>query len=310
MNQLASSGLNAVKVRLFTTSQRVLSQGRRNEIKRWLASRRKEWARLYVLMYGTYTAKQLIAEFRQRIKDDFEILMVHSAYDRLLPMYSGKYHDIIQELLELCGKNRTLVMPAFVLGGKCGNPIEFYRTHSFDAKRTPSEMGLLTECFRRSPGALRSLHPTHSISAVGPLATELTAGHHLAATPSGRGTPFEIMARKKTLIIGLGVEYYRCLTQVHTAEDLAGNDFPVKFEKERSPVTVVDANGNKREYELTVLKSGASMNFGVVRTLLTGDELQEWRFKGSQLFLTSAETVTNRLLAAAKKGITVYGGKK
>ena len=102
------------------------------------------------------------------VNGNFEILMVHSVYDRLMPMYSGRYQDVIQELINLCGKDRTLVMPAFVLGGKSGNPIEFYKTHDFDAKRTPSEMGLLTELFRRMPGSRRSLHPTHSITAFGP----------------------------------------------------------------------------------------------------------------------------------------------
>ncbi len=120
-------------------------------------------------------------------------------------------------------------MPAFVLGGKSGNPIEFYKTHDFDAKRTPSEMGLLTELFRRMPGSRRSLHPTHSITAFGPLAEQLTANHHHALTASGRGTPFELMAQRKTAIVGLGVEYYRCLTQVHTAEDLVGEKFPCEI---------------------------------------------------------------------------------
>ncbi|NJS39886.1 MAG: AAC(3) family N-acetyltransferase [Rhodobacteraceae bacterium] len=67
-----------------------------------------------------------------------------------------------------------------------------HKTHNFDAKRTPSEMGLLTELFRRAPGAKRSLHPTHSVTALGPLAEQLTATHHQATTPSGRGTPLKL----------------------------------------------------------------------------------------------------------------------
>jgi aminoglycoside 3-N-acetyltransferase len=299
--------LNTVKSRLFYTAQRVLSQERRNQIKHWLASRRKEWARLYVLRHGQFTARDLVDQIRQRIKGDFEILMVHSAYDRLLPMYSGKHQEIIQELLSLCGKDRTLVMPAFVLGGKSGDPLEFYKTHSFDAKRTPSEMGLLTELFRRMPGARRSLHPTHSITALGPLAERLTATHHQASTPSGRGTPFEIMAQRKAAIVGLGVEYYRCMTQIHAAEDMAGDHYPIKFEKEHARVTMIDENASKLVYDLTVFKTGMTMNCGIVRSLLSRDELQEWSFKGVQLFITSANKVTNRLIEAAQKGITIYG---
>jgi aminoglycoside 3-N-acetyltransferase len=301
--------LNAVKLRLFYTAQQILSQERRNKIKHWLVSKRKQWAWLYVLRYGQYSAKDLVDQIRQRIGSDFEILMVHSAYDRLLPMYSGKHQEIIQELVNFCGKERTLVMPAFVLGGKSYNPIEFYKVHSFDVKRTPSEMGLLTEIFRRRPKARRSLHPTHSITALGPMADELTATHHRALTPSGRGTPFETMAKRKTAIVGLGIEYHRCMTQIHAAEDLSGDDYPEKFEKKHCPVTVIDVNGNKFTYNLTVFRTAKTMNCSLVRSLLTGDELQEWRFKGTQLFLTFADTVTNRLIDAAKKGVTIYGGK-
>ena len=115
------------------------------------------------------------------------------------------------------------------------------------------------------------------------------------------------MAQRKTAIVGLGVEYYRCLTQVHTAEDLVGEKFPVKFDKEYVPLTIVDAAGNKFSYTLTVFRAGKAMNLGLVRSLLSRDELQEWKFRGTQLFLTFADIVTNRLVDAARNGITIYG---
>ena len=45
-------------------------------------------------------------------------------------------------------------------------------------------MGMLTELFRRMKGVHQSLHPTHGVAALGPLAAEMTAGHDRAATPS------------------------------------------------------------------------------------------------------------------------------
>jgi aminoglycoside N3'-acetyltransferase len=310
MNRLLSSGMTTVKTRVFYTAQRVLSQERRNNIKLWLASRRKEWAKLYVMIHGNYTAKELVADIKSHINRDFEILMVHSGYDRLLPMYTGKHQDILHELLEFCGKDRTLVFPTFVLGGRAVNPIDYFKTRNFDAKRTPSEMGMLTEFFRRMPEAKRSLHPTHSIAAIGPLAEELTATHQLAPTPSGKGTPFEMMARRKTAIVGFGVEYFRCLTQVHTAEDLVGDAFPVNFQKEQAPVNIVDATGKKSVYNLTVLKTANNANLSVLRPLLSRADLQEWRFRGTPMFVTYADKVTDCLVEAARKGVTIYGCDK
>ena len=82
----------------------------------------------------------------------------------------------------------------------------------------------------------RSLHPTASVSALGPLAHDLTATHHLAKTTFGEGTPFAIMAARRTAIIGIGTEYFRCLTQVHAAEDLLGEQYPLAVRPSTIPV--------------------------------------------------------------------------
>jgi aminoglycoside 3-N-acetyltransferase len=302
--------VNTLKLKLYYASKGVLSQDRRNQIKKWLASRRKKWAGLYVLTHGRFGARDLMEELRRRTKNEFEILMVHSSYDRLLPMYSGKPQELVRELMEFCGPNRTLVMPAFVLGGASGNPLEYYRTRSFDVRKTPSEMGLLTEFFRRMPGVERSLHPTHSLCALGPLSKALTANHHLAPTPSGKGTPFEFLAQNRAVIIGLGIEYYRSLTQIHAAEHLLGDEFPVKFQKARLAITMIDASGAKLAHELTVFQSDTTLDASILRSVLPPADLREWRYKGTPMFLTFADKVTHYLMDAARRGVTVYGGSK
>jgi aminoglycoside 3-N-acetyltransferase len=174
-------------------------------------------------------------------------------------------------------------------------------------KRNASEMGLVTEIFRRMSGVKRSLHPTHSVCALGPLAEELTATHHLAPTRTGHGTPFEVMARKRCVIAGLGVEYFRVLTQTHTAEDMLGDEFPVKFEKDTFPVTMLDWKGNKVSYELCVLSPPKTLDNTLLRSILRKGELREWNFRGTRLFVTFADRVTKRLIDAARQGLTVYG---
>lgn len=301
------SRVNVLKSRLLRGARRVLSQDQRNRLKKWQGATRTRWRKLYLLAYGQYTAHELVGQLRTRLADDFEILVVHSAYDRLLPMYSGKPQEIIDELIKLCGPSRTLVMPAFVLGGRSYDPIAYYRSRVFDARRTVSEVGFVAEIFRRMPGVKRSLHPTHSICALGPLADSLTATHHLASTRTGRGTPFETMAQRRTTIVGLGIEYFRSLTQSHTAEDMLGAEFPVRFSAETLPVTVVDQSGTRSVYDLTVEKAPTIFDVTVLRSLLSEDELIEWKYRGTTLFVTYADKVTSRLIAAAREGITVYG---
>jgi aminoglycoside N3'-acetyltransferase len=301
----SDSWRTALKVQLYYALRRSLTQSQRDALKRKIAVSRKHFSQAYQLIYGQYTAKDVVQELQRRVPD-FDILMLHSSYDRLLPMYRGTPQELVAELLAFCGKDRTLVMPAFVLGGRRYDKKKCFGSRPFDVRRTPSEMGFLTEVFRRTSGVLRSLHPTHSICAIGPLARDLTATHHLSPTRTGCGTPFATMAEKRTAIVGLGVEYFRCLTQTHTAEDILGDAFPVDFEKMRLPVELIDSGGNRLYYDLTIPQTRRQLDNTLLRSLLPRDALTEWRFHGTAMFATNAGMITECLIEAAKNGITVY----
>jgi aminoglycoside N3'-acetyltransferase len=294
------------KSQLYLATRRLISQRKRDALKRQIITSRKQLSSVYLMLYGRHSARELVEQLRNRVPDDFEILMIHSAYDRLLPMYQGGPQDLVNELLAFCGTNRTLAMPAFSLGGRLYDKGQYFRTHAFDVKRTPSEMGLLTEVFRRTPGVTRSLHPTHSVCAIGPLAQDITATHHLGTTRTGRGTPFDTMAQRRTAIVGLGIEYWRCITQSHTAEDMLGDEFPVKFEKEPIPTVLIDWQGNKTQYSLTIPQSSKLVHNTLLRSLLSEEELITWKFHGTAMWVAAASRVTERLLEAAKKGITIW----
>jgi aminoglycoside 3-N-acetyltransferase len=294
------------KAQMFLAVRRLFSQRTRSALKKRIVASRKTMKAAYLMMYGQYTASELIGELKSKISNEFDILMVHSTYDRLLPMYTGTPQSLINELINFCGTTRTLVMPTFVLGGRSYDKKEYFSKRAFDVTRVPSEMGLLTEVFRRTPGVMRSLHPTHSICAMGPLAKTLAATHHLASTRTGKGTPFEVMTHERTAIVGLGVEYYRCLAHTHTAEDMLGDEFPVSFQREPIRVGLIDWNGNKIQYDLTIPQASKLVDNTLLRDLLSDEELVEWRFRGTAMFVTFANTVTERLIEAARSGITVY----
>jgi aminoglycoside 3-N-acetyltransferase len=292
---------------LYYTARRCFGQQRRAALKVWMGWSRKKFASAYRAAYGQFTAAELMAQFREMIQEDFDILMVHSAYDRLLPMYSGTLQELVNELIAFCGPNRTLAMPAFLLGAPDYDPIQYYRTRTFDVRRTISESGLPTEVFRRKPGVKRSLHPTHSVCALGPLAEELTSTHHLGTTKAGKHSPFEVMAKKRTVVIGIGVEYYRSLTQAKSIEDIMGDAFPVACSTQSLDVRMLDEQGAERVYPLKIKKFAQPVQGSILRSLMSPLELMERRFHGVPLWKTSAHRVTECLLAAAPKGITFYG---
>ena len=284
-----------------------MSQDTRNRLKRQIWRTRMRLAPLYRARYGTFGADELRAELARHLPPDTEIVMVHSSLGGLEPMYDGDFKELLDALIELCGPHRTLVMPAFFFGGRKVDPIAYYRERPlFDVRRQPSETGLLTELFRRRKGARRSLHPITSVIALGPQADELVAGHHLAKTLFGEGTPFAIMAERRTAIVGIGAEYFRSLTQVHAAEDLLGERYPLAVRPSKLPIQLRDFDGAVHHYELPFNEAVLGRRIERLERLLGPDELVQWRFHGVPLFVTSAARVTEVLIDAALRGETIY----
>ena len=264
-------------------------------------------APLYRARYGTFGADELRAELARHLPPDTEIVMVHSSLAGLQPMYAGDIRELLDALIELCGTHRTLAMPAFFFGGRKVDPIAHYQERPvFDVRHQPSETGLLTELFRRREGVRRSLHPIASVLALGPQADELVADHHLAKTSFGEGTPFAFMAERRTAIVGIGAEYFRSLTQVHAAEDLLGERYPLAPRPDMLPVQLTDFDGMVHHYGLPFDKSVMGRRIERLEQLLDPDELIQWRFHGAPLFVTSAARVTEVLMDAALRGETIY----
>ena len=304
----ASRALNVVRAGIRASLRGALSQERRTELKRLQAFARKRFAPVLSLIHGTFTTEDLMAELARRLPPDFEILMVHSSFDGFLPMYKGSARELVSALVEFCGSYRTLVMPSFVMGGRNYDATAYYRSRPFDVRYTPSEVGLICEVFRRTPNVLRSLHPTCSICALGPLGKELTTGHHVSRTGLSPDSPFGLMTRRGTAILGMGVEYYRCLTHVHAASDQMGEEFPVRSANPSwTQVTLVDYDGRQYEYKLGTDRA-KKLDLRILWSVLSKHELLEWSFHGVPMFMVpQAGVLTERLIEAARRGVTIYG---
>jgi len=114
------------------------------------------------------------------------IVGVHSSLSSL-GYVDGGADAVIEALLEVVGQEGTIVMPTHST-----NIVEVERTPEeiamgvtwlykilpYDPKETPCSTGTIPETFRKRKGAIRSSHPTHSLSAIGPKAEELIEGWH------------------------------------------------------------------------------------------------------------------------------------
>jgi aminoglycoside 3-N-acetyltransferase len=153
---------------------------------------------------------------------------------------------VIEALGRVVGPEGLIAMPSFPLSVAsfdylAADPV-------FDVRTTPSTMGAISEAFRRSPGTVRSVHPTHPVAARGPGAGEIVAGHERATTPLGEGTPFPRLIERNAhqIFFGSGTGV---ITMYHSFECTREPPFPLDVFADR----VFDARCvNAAREELTV----------------------------------------------------------
>jgi len=144
-----------------------------------------------------------------------DVVLVHAAYNEFIG-FTGRPSDVLASLRSAVSTSGTLLMPSMPF---TGSAVDYVRSgQMFDVRRTASQMGLLTELFRRSSGTIRSLHPTHPVLASGPEAGRLLHDHPLASTPCGRHSPYAKLTEvdAKIVLLGTGVAvmtYYHYLEE-------------------------------------------------------------------------------------------------
>lgn len=158
---------------------------------------------------------------------------------------------LLGQLKQFVGAEGTLCMPTHPKYVE--NPGFMYDKSTlvltYDVRRTPSNVGLLSELFRRQPGCQRSEHPLSAVAARGPLAEILLRDNLNVERPLPHGiwSPYYRICQHGGLVVGIGLSLIKAMTILHVAEEVADRDWPVKqFFYERRFV-VIDALGGQRE---------------------------------------------------------------
>jgi aminoglycoside 3-N-acetyltransferase len=136
---------------------------------------------------------------------------------------------VVLALLDVVGTKGTIVVPAQTPDNRDPSrwthwsvPPDWWptiREHlpPYDPALSPCrEMGVIAETVRTWPGAVRSPHPQVSFAAVGALANEIVAVHHLTSE-LGPSSPLGALETVGGRALLLGVGYDRC-TAFHLAE--------------------------------------------------------------------------------------------
>ena len=126
---------------------------------------------------------------------------------------NGGPNSVINLILNLIGNKGTIVMPTFT-----------HKTEIFDPESTKCWTGAISETLRMRKNAIRSVHPTHSVVAFGPLAKEITKNHEKSKAPFDENSPFAKMIKENSYILMLGTENN---SMIHYVQNKV--DFPNLF---------------------------------------------------------------------------------
>jgi aminoglycoside 3-N-acetyltransferase len=194
------------------------------------------------------TQKDIEVDLRAAGIKEGDVVLVHSSLSRLGHLAEGPA-TLVNALLSVIGENGTLAMPTSPNNVFQLNYIQ--NTPYFDVLHSPSKTGAITEYFRKLPGAVRSLHPTEPVSAMGPLAKYLTKDHFGELTPYTKNSPFYRVSEKKGKILYIGVTLSMAGTNLHTLEDAVDFKYPV-YHDQIFEIDVIDEAGVKHRVKTKV----------------------------------------------------------
>lgn len=170
------------------------------------------------------TRPELAAGFGKLGLGKGDAVLVHSSL-KSLGQVEGGAACVIGGLLDVIGEAGTLVVPTLT-GKREDSPAA---PPVFDVEATPCWTGRIAETVRCMPGAVRSLHPTHSVAAVGARAAYFTRGHEFSQSPCDKESPYWKNGLEGGYILLIGVDQ-ESNTTIHACEEIAG--VPYHLQKE------------------------------------------------------------------------------
>ncbi len=209
-------------------------------VKLWKKNKRRKYLEKQKTSKKNITSEQLIIDLKKIGLSKGDSVLVHSSMSKIGYLENGPA-TLIDALETVIGNDGTLLMPAFPAPGS--NSSYLKNNPVFDYHKTKSKMGAISEYFRLLPNVKRSLHPTDSVCALGPLADYYTNTHFKQITPYNELSPFRKIGEKKGKILMLGTTLNGACTNLHTLEDAVPFKYPV-YDLKIFDADMIDENGN------------------------------------------------------------------
>lgn len=238
-------------------------------------------------------------------------VILHSSLSNI-GKFDASPQQIASALAErLTAGERTLLVPALPYNTTMQEYLA--GSNGFDVRSAPNAMGAIPNILMNREGALRSVHPSHSVVALGERAADYIRQHELDATPFGANSPYRklTMAGGSILMLGVGLN---SVTNFHVHEDLLGEAMPVQvYLPTRRKLPCVRSDGS--QIDVTAVchdpKVSAIRECERARPFLQKEgAIRSLPFGESEIAVIDARAFSRTLLKMLQRGESIYGPVK
>lgn len=181
-----------------------------------------------------HTYDSLFNELKELDINPKGTLLVHSSLKSMGEVEGGA--ETVLDVLSDYMKEGLLVLPTHTWKDINAENPKYY------VEDSPSCIGILPELFRKRPEVVRSLHPTHSVAALGKGSVEFTTGDERHDTPCARESAWGKLYDDNATIMLLGVDLRRN-TFIHGVEEWA--DIQGRLSKDKEMLYTVLPDGTE-----------------------------------------------------------------
>ncbi|MGX9520711.1 AAC(3) family N-acetyltransferase [Vibrio mediterranei] len=244
------------------------------------------------------TKQRLISDFQDIGINPNGTLLVHSSMKAIGDVEGGA-DTVLDALSEFMSEGLLLL------------PTHSWDKHNlangiYDPKTEPSCVGILGEMFRQREGVLRSLHPTHSMAALGKNAEQFIAGEETLTSPCPRHGAWGKLYDVDAQILFLGCPLTRN-TYIHGVEEWSA--IPNRIDSESEAITIIKGD----EAIETILRRHKSPfgsiheNYDKLERPFVRQGIGHWGTIGeARSFLASAKGMADIVQAFLKRNQDVF----
>ena len=183
-----------------------------------------------------YTKRDLTGFLTEMGITPADRLLVHSSM-KSIGEVEGRADTVIDTFMDYFADRGLFMMPTHTWGTVKNGELYDYET-------SPGCVGILPELFRKRPGVIRSLHPSHSIAAWGREAAAYVEGEENSPAPCPPDGCWGRLRTSGAKILLLGVGHGRN-TYIHSVEESLG--LPDRL-SEPVPIRIKLRDGSVKEH--------------------------------------------------------------